>query len=81
MEHAPHNPITRRDAPYPPPKPVPDTRERQLQKHNPAQGTPPIRRNPEAGKPKEQRTNRGAKIPYDAPSTPNTSKNPPKEAS
>lgn len=50
-----------------PTKPAVGIREEQLLKHNPGQGTPSIRRNPEAGKPKEQRTNRGAKLPHDAP--------------
>jgi hypothetical protein len=63
-----------------PTKPASELRKEQLQKHNPAQGTPSIRRNPEAGKPKEQRTNRGAKLPHDAPSAP-TSKNPSKRSS
>lgn len=67
--------------PQMPTKPASTLREEQLLKHNPARGTPSIRRNPEAGKPKEQRTNRGAKLPHDAPSSPNTSKNPPKRAS
>lgn len=58
--------------PNEPSKPDSRLRGKLLQKHNPAQGTPPIRRNPEAGKPKEQRTNRGAKLPHDAPSTPNS---------
>lgn len=63
-----------------PTKPDAGLREKVLQKHNPAQGTPPIRRNPEAGKPKEQRTNRGAKVPHDGTS-PTTSKNPSKRGS
>lgn len=67
--------------PHSPTKPNPELRKEQLQKHNPAQGTPSIRRNLEAGKPKEQRTNRGAKLPHDAPASPATSKNPSKRGS
>lgn len=66
--------------PHSPTKPAPQTRQDQLQSHNPAQGTPSIRRNPEAGKPKAQRTNRGAKVPHDGTS-PTTSKNPSKRDS
>ncbi len=49
--------------PNEPTKVAPHTLHEQLVKHNPAQGSPSIRKNPEAGKPKEQRTNRGAHLP------------------
>src|SRR5690606_20249617 len=45
-----------------PTKPAARMVKEQLVKHNPAQGSPSIRKNPEAGKPKQQPTNRGPKL-------------------